>query len=185
MDIITAYIQNIVCVAFSDCTSLKALSVPEGVLKIGEGAFDDCTSLKTLSLPDSLCYVGAFSNVPNLEYQIVENNISYIGNENNPYVMAIGYGAATEFELNENTKVIYPQAFDLPYVHDFEFVFVIHSGIKYIGDDAFGYVSEVVIKFDGTVEEWSEIYVDIELGTALNKVVCTDGEIDYTINYDE
>ena len=37
--------------AFSGCTSLASISLPEGVTRIGEGAFSGCTSLASISLP--------------------------------------------------------------------------------------------------------------------------------------
>lgn len=39
--------------AFSNCSSLKSVTLPEGLASIGEGAFFDCTALSDLTLPES------------------------------------------------------------------------------------------------------------------------------------
>ena len=40
--------------AFSNCTSLESITIPEGVTKIGYGAFNSCKNLSEVVLPDSL-----------------------------------------------------------------------------------------------------------------------------------
>ncbi len=54
--------------AFFNCTSLKHISLPSSVKKIGNHTFFDCSSLESISLPDGLEEIGmgAFSGCTNL-----------------------------------------------------------------------------------------------------------------------
>ena len=47
--------------AFAGCTSLKSISVPEGVTSIGEGAFFGCTALESIILPEGLNTIGDYA----------------------------------------------------------------------------------------------------------------------------
>ncbi|MDB4675833.1 leucine-rich repeat domain-containing protein [Akkermansiaceae bacterium] len=40
--------------AFSGCKILKSITIPDGVRSIGEGAFVSCTSLTSITIPDSV-----------------------------------------------------------------------------------------------------------------------------------
>ena len=40
--------------AFSGCTGLTSISLPDSVTSIGNSAFNDCTNLTSISLPDSV-----------------------------------------------------------------------------------------------------------------------------------
>ena len=44
--------------AFSDCSSLSGLVIPDSITLIGEGAFMNCYSLKSLVIPDSVTRIG-------------------------------------------------------------------------------------------------------------------------------
>ncbi|MDE5902940.1 MAG: leucine-rich repeat domain-containing protein, partial [Muribaculaceae bacterium] len=44
--------------AFSDCTSLTSLSIPEGVTEIGGAAFNGCTSLTSIAIPEGVTEIG-------------------------------------------------------------------------------------------------------------------------------
>ncbi|MBE5791065.1 MAG: hypothetical protein E7322_02775 [Clostridiales bacterium] len=47
--------------AFWKCSNLKSVIIPEGVTKIESYAFMDCTSLTSISIPDSVTILGAFA----------------------------------------------------------------------------------------------------------------------------
>ena len=44
--------------AFSGCTSLNSITIPENVTTIGNGAFDGCTSLNSIVIPKSVTKIG-------------------------------------------------------------------------------------------------------------------------------
>ena len=47
--------------AFSDCSTLSSLSLPQTIQSIGDKAFFQCSSLHSIALPESLRRVGAYS----------------------------------------------------------------------------------------------------------------------------
>lgn len=51
-------IENIGESAFYDCQNLETVIIPEGVMKIGEGAFGHCHNLRSITLPDSITSIG-------------------------------------------------------------------------------------------------------------------------------
>ena len=44
--------------AFSNCTGLKSVTIPDSVTSIGGYSFSDCTSLKSITIPDSVTSIG-------------------------------------------------------------------------------------------------------------------------------
>lgn len=55
---------------FSGCSSLKSITLPEGILRIGYGAFYGCNSLESIDMPDSVTSIDsfAFSCAPLVRY---------------------------------------------------------------------------------------------------------------------
>ena len=47
--------------AFSDCTSLTSITIPDNVTEIGAGAFSRCTSLTSINIPDSVTQIGEYA----------------------------------------------------------------------------------------------------------------------------
>ena len=44
--------------AFSDCSSLTSIKIPEGVTSIGDGAFSGCDRLRSIEIPSSVTIIG-------------------------------------------------------------------------------------------------------------------------------
>ena len=70
--------------AFSDCTNLKNINLPEGLLSVGDNSFYNCTSIKNIYLPNSLERIGdeAFTSYGynySGEIQNFPDNVQYIG----------------------------------------------------------------------------------------------------------
>ena len=84
--------------AFSYCSSLTAITIPEGVTRIGEGAFRDCRSLTDSTIPEGVTSIGSyvFSGCSSLTAIIVEE-----GNE----VYDSRNGCNAIIETNSNTLI--------------------------------------------------------------------------------
>ncbi len=85
------------------------------VTAIADQAFTNCTQIREITLPDSITSVGysAFSGCDNLtgkEY----DNAYYIGSTGNPYLVLLSAKskAITSCTIHENTKLIYEHAFE-------------------------------------------------------------------------
>lgn len=66
--------------AFSGCTGLTEMTVPNTVTYIGEGAFADCENLETLVLKEGLIEIGAraFANCTSLREVIIPRSVEKI-----------------------------------------------------------------------------------------------------------
>ncbi len=90
--------QKIPSGAFSNCTSLTSVTIPNNVTSIGDYAFEDCTSLASISLPNSLREVG----------QNAFNNTAYFNNDSNwengvLYIDKVLYKAKPDAVLGDYT----------------------------------------------------------------------------------
>ncbi len=67
--------------AFSDCTSLTSITIGRGVSSIGNNAFSDCTSLASITIPDSVTSIGdnAFYDCYGLTSITIGSGLSSIG----------------------------------------------------------------------------------------------------------
>ena len=68
--------------AFSGCSSLTSVTIPNSVTSIGYGAFDGCSSLTSITIPNSVMSIGdqAFYNCSSLTSITVPENVTSIGN---------------------------------------------------------------------------------------------------------
>ena len=67
--------------AFSDCTSLNSVTIPDSVTSIGDKAFCDCTSLNSVTIPDSVTSIGdkAFCDCTSLNSVTIPDSVISIG----------------------------------------------------------------------------------------------------------
>ncbi len=67
--------------AFSDCSSLTSITIPEGVTSIGYDAFNGCTSLTSITIPNSVTSIGynAFNGCTSLTSITIPNSVTSIG----------------------------------------------------------------------------------------------------------
>ena len=77
--------------AFSGCTSLTAITIPDSVTSIGEFAFHGCTSLTAITIPDSVTSIGCetfheCTNLKNVYISDLESwcKIDFCGTTSNP-----------------------------------------------------------------------------------------------------
>ena len=67
--------------AFSLCTGLTSITIPNSVTSIGGGAFDGCTGLTSVTIPNSVTSIGdwAFSRCTGLTSVTIPNSVTSIG----------------------------------------------------------------------------------------------------------
>ncbi len=67
--------------AFSNCTSLTSVTIPDSVTSIGWSAFSSCTSLTSVTIPDSVTSISdsAFWNCESLTSVTIPDSVTYIG----------------------------------------------------------------------------------------------------------
>ena len=68
--------------AFSGCTAMSAIQLPASLLIIGEKAFKGCTAMSAIQLPDSLLTIGAsaFENCASLTSIVIPSTVVSIAN---------------------------------------------------------------------------------------------------------
>lgn len=66
--------------AFRNCTTLRQVVIPEGVVRIGSNAFQNCTSLEQLVIPKSVTRIDthAFYACSSLKQLILHDNLSNV-----------------------------------------------------------------------------------------------------------
>ncbi|MGP1503778.1 MAG: leucine-rich repeat domain-containing protein, partial [Treponema sp.] len=67
--------------AFSNCTSLTTITIPNSVTEIGNRAFSYCTSLTTITIPNSITEIGegTFYGCGSLTTITIPNSVTKIG----------------------------------------------------------------------------------------------------------
>ncbi|HBK02104.1 MAG TPA: hypothetical protein DDY77_03640 [Clostridiales bacterium] len=138
--------------AFELCTSITALSLPEGVTDIGDKAFLDCSALSNIILPDTVKHVGeaAFKNTAfyksaqekNDAYIYADKWLVGISNDVFSFVAITGNTSSTEASafLKSDVVGIADRVF---YTYDEKNLpnkiekFYIPASLKYIGNYAF------------------------------------------------
>ena len=68
--------------AFSGCSSLTSITIPDGVTSIGNSAFSGCSSLTSITIPDGVTSIGnsAFSGCSSLTSITIPDGVTSIGN---------------------------------------------------------------------------------------------------------
>lgn len=101
--------------AFSDCSNLTTVEIGSSVTSIDQWAFWGCSKLTSVVMPESITFIGqdAFRHCDLLEYE-VEDDLKYLGNENNPYLCLMTTASIdiTSLNINDNCKVIASYAFE-------------------------------------------------------------------------
>lgn len=67
--------------AFSNCTNLASITIPNNIMSIGFEAFRNCRSLTSIMIPDSITSIGnyAFEKCSNLTNITIGNGVTQIG----------------------------------------------------------------------------------------------------------
>ncbi len=184
--------------AFYHWESMKSVTIPNGVTRIGKRAFYYCESLSSVKFPDSLTSIGeeAFAGcrdlnsipLPDSAISIGENAFLETGYHNDK----TGYGQADFYigkhliQFRSLTMQSYTVKDGTITIADSAFMYrdvtsvTIPNSIKHIGKNAFGNCWDLTdIHFQGTKEQWNAItkgdnwVEDIKSCT----IHCTDGDI--------
>ena len=142
---------NISKLAFSDCTSLTSITIPNGVTSIGDYAFWDCDSLTSITIPDGVTRIGrdAFYGCAGLTSITIPNGVTSIGDD--------AFRGCTGL-----TSITIP------------------ASVTSIGDDAFrGCAGLTLITFEGTIAQWNTTIAIIDRSRELDckAIRCTDGDV--------
>ena len=67
--------------AFSSCSSLTSIDLPDGITAIGNGIFSGCSNLTSIEIPGSVTSIGeyAFHGCSGLRYIEIPDSVTYIG----------------------------------------------------------------------------------------------------------
>ena len=163
---------------FSECTNLKSIILPNGLMYIKQNCFNGCKSLTNISLPDSVISIGssAFYGCSSLVNIVIPDSVTSIGYaafgdckslENvNIKNGSIEIGNAAFFDCSSLTSVTIPES------------------VTSIGQSAFRNCSSLTnIMYKGTKEQWNNIEKSMTSGkvdwcdSTLKTITCTDGVI--------
>ena len=107
-------VTNIGYEAFYNCSSLTSVTIPNSVTSIGNSAFCSCSSIMSATIPNSITSIGdsVFSGCSSLKYNEY-NNAKYLGNDSNPYLLLVKAKSTdvTTCNINERTRFIHSSAF--------------------------------------------------------------------------
>ena len=122
---------------FGGGSNITSIYIPDSITEIGSSAFENCKQLKKVRMSENIELIGdnAFLSCDQLEYN-VKNEILYLGNDQNPYVAAMGRESnyLTEINVEQGCKYIEKDTFR--YCRDAQTA-IIPEGVKYIGEFAF------------------------------------------------
>ena len=123
--------------AFEGCSELAAIDLPDGVVSIGAWAFRDCTNLERISVPDSIADIGmhAFFGCSALRFNETDGSL-YLGSPGDFYTVLfeVKDKSAVQYTTKDRTRVVYTGAFQsCRYLK----TVTVSEGVRCIGERAF------------------------------------------------
>ena len=132
---ISGTVKSIGSQAFYSCNRLKNVTLLDGVEEIGSMAFSFCPNLDNVMIPNSISKVVryALDGSNSLVYN-VKNGVNYLGNAQNPYLVAVNLKdtTITMLSFEPSTKVICGGGFCSTIIS-----ITIPNSVVYIGEYAF------------------------------------------------
>ena len=137
--------------AFSDCSGLTSVTIPDSVTSIGYGAFAGCSGLTSVTIPDSVTTIGesAFSGCSGLTSVTIPDSVTTIGES-----AFSGCSGLTSVTIPDSVTTIGESAFSgcsgLTSV-------TIGNGVASILDRAFSGCSRLTNINISSIESWCKI----------------------------
>lgn len=95
--------------AFSRCTNMRSLTIPDSVARIGHHAFINCNALERVTLGQGIREIdfSPFAFCDKMIYNEYENGY-YVGNDGNPYVALVSVAShdMEEFTIHPDTVAV-------------------------------------------------------------------------------
>lgn len=136
---------------FVECTGLTSVTIPANVKNIGDGAFTGCKGLKSVTIPNSVTSLGAgaFARCDGLTSVTIPDSVTSI-----EMMTFYNCTSLTEVTIFEGVMSIGENAFDgcknLTSVD-------IPASVTRIGEGAFSMTNLSTVKYGGTQEQWNKI----------------------------
>ena len=186
---------------FYNCTNLKSIILPNGLMYIKQSCFNGCKSLTNISFPDSITSIGwnAFNGCSSLVNIVIPNSVTSIGSYAfkdcsslanitipNSVTSIENYAfsdcsSLANITIPESVTSIGSETF---YNCSSLTSITIPESVTSIGQDAFYNCSSLTnITYKGTKEQWNKIDKRIVSGkvdwcdSTLKTITCTDGVI--------
>lgn len=168
------YVVAIAEEGFKD-SNITSVEIPESIKIIRRSAFENCESLTSIILPESTTYIDnyAFSGCIKLAEIYVPDSVTWIG----PNAFAFCF-ELTEFKIPTSQTKIWQDTFY--YCTNLKKV-TIHADVTHLYSWMFERCEALeVIKYEGTKEQWNEIWKDTNWWNGANRtfiIQCTNGTI--------
>lgn len=144
---------------FDHCSSLSTIDLPNGLMEIGEYVFSYCNSLTTINIPNSISRIGfnAFDDCIFLQYNEYGNCL-YLGNKDNPNLVLVKAinPSIKEVTISESARVIMNGAFSG--CESIDSIFVPKNVVS-ISPGAFRNCRKTIFLFE--TASWPEHWIDI------------------------
>ena len=160
--------------AFEKCSGLTSITIPDSVTSIGGSAFEDCSGLTSITIPDSVTSIGyyAFYDCTGLTSIIIPNSVTNIDD----YAFR-GCSGLTSITIPDSVTSIGYCAFGgcsgLMSI-------TIPDSVTSIGLYAFSGCNGLTsINFEGTKAQWNAIQKgrDWKYNVPAKQVICKDGTV--------